>query len=380
MEHPRSYSLVDIGRDTVKAAVVLLPSAGATPQLVGFGSAQTGDHDISGGRLEAEAVVSPVNIALTLAEDSTEAVVGHKIVPDNVIFALPGQATTGKLFTVRQTRPHPAKPISKKELKHLHSRADQVVIEGLRHLPVEGGQWQALAVNEVALRLDNHLVLEGLGRKGQELALSVFGVAAQAGAKRGLETLARLLDLVEVNIIAAPQALASVVPVAEAIVLDVGFSGTMLGLIRGDALVASQWLPFGGNFFSQTLTQPLELTPAEATQLKHDWITGEVDAETATYLDSRLAEARQRWYEMVLATLLKESRQQPLPWKIYLTGGGSLLPGLEPLLRANPEYFDRLPEVSRLGQSPLPHLTDLTGTVDYNFYAVTLGLAVGLSL
>lgn len=379
-EHPRPYSLVDIGRDTVKAAVILLPSDKTAPQVVGYGLAKTGDHDITGGRLEAKALISPVNMALTLAEDRTEAVVGHKIVPDEVIFALPGQATAGKLFTVRQTRPQPAKPISKKELKQLRSRADRVVIEGLSQLSVERGQWQALAVNEVALRLDDHLVLEGLGRKGRELSLAVFGVAAQTGAKRGLEMLAQLLDLVNVNIIAAPHALASVIPQTEAIVLDIGFSGTMICLIRGDALVATSWLPFGGDFFSQTLAQLLQIEPTEANHLKHDWVAGEVDPETAEYLDRCLEEARHRWYEMVMAVLLKESRSQPLPWKIYLTGGGSLLPGLDLLLRANPEYFNRVPEISRLGQSALPHLKDLTEGLDYNAYAVALGLAVGLPL
>src|SRR6185295_7191666 len=164
-----AYSLVDIGRDTVKAVVVLCKPDTAEVEIIGYGLAETGGHDISGGRLEATAVTSPVNAALTQAEDSTEAVVGHKVVPDDVIFALAGRATVGKLFTIRQTRPKPQEPISAKELAHLRARAERLVRQSLANLPLEGGQWQALTVTDAGIRLDDHLVLEGLGLTGQEI-------------------------------------------------------------------------------------------------------------------------------------------------------------------------------------------------------------------
>ena len=66
----------------------------------------------------------PVNAALTQAEDSTEGIVGRKVVPDDVIFALTGRATVGKLFTVQQTRPKPAEPITAKELANLRARVN----------------------------------------------------------------------------------------------------------------------------------------------------------------------------------------------------------------------------------------------------------------
>src|SRR5574341_860999 len=225
-QRPTAYSLVDIGRDTVKAVVALRKPDKAEVEIIGYGLAETGGHDISGGRLEAAAVTVPVNAALTQAEDSTEAVVGHKVVPDDVIFALAGRATVGKLFTVQQTRPKPVEPIRAKELANLRSRAERLVRQSLANLPVEGGQWQALAVTDAGIRLDDHLVLEGLGLTGQEISFSVFGVAGQAGALRALQVLATRLDLEVANVVAASQALAATMPQAEAIILDTGLSGT----------------------------------------------------------------------------------------------------------------------------------------------------------
>jgi cell division ATPase FtsA len=377
-QKPASFSLVDIGRDTVKAVVILKIPDTPEPQVVGYGLAQTGGHDISGGRLEAAAVTNPVNTALTRAEDSTEAVIGQKIVPDDVIFALAGRATVGELFTVRQTRPHPAEPISAKELSHLKTRAERLARQRLAQRPVESGYWQALAVTDAGIRLDDHLVLDGVGLTGQDLSFSIFGVAGQAGALRALELLANRLDLVMVDIVCAWQALAAAVPYAEAIVLDVGFSGTDVCLIRDNALVAAGWIPVGGELFSQALVQVLEIGFGQAKQLMHALSNENLRQAEAEEVELCLEQARQRWYEAVMGLLAELSVDKLLPWKIYLTGGGSLLPGLDKLLRTDPTPFSRAPEVVRLGQH-LPRIVkDLTDGLDHDLFSLALSLTIGV--
>jgi hypothetical protein len=76
---------------------------------------------------------------------------------------------------------------------------------------------------------------------------------------------------------------------------------------------------------------------------------------------------------------LAESAQgKPLPRKIYLTGGGNLLPGLDKLLRTDPALFQRAPEVARLGAQALGTARDLTQGLDYNLFGLALSLLVGL--
>ncbi len=375
---PRAYSLVDIGRDTVKAVVILVQPDLSMPQIIGYGLAETGGRDIAGGRLEAAAITSPVNIALTQAEDRTEAVIGKKIVPDDVIFAVNGQATVGKLFTVRQTRSNPAAPISTKELSRLRQQTEQVVRQGLAELSIDGGQWQALAVNDAGLRLDGHLVLDGVGLTGREVKLSLFGVAVQATAKRALETLAQRLDLKIVNILSAAQALTAAVPHSEAIILDIGVAGTNACLIRNDALVATGWIPFGGGFFTQAIAEKVELSFNEAKQLKHAFTAGQLTLDEINYLDELLDRARYRWYKSVINLLKKLSENKPFPWKIYLTGGGSLLPELDQFLRSDPTPFYRAPEVSRLDYHLGLNLRNLTDGLNNDLFTLALSLTVGL--
>jgi len=376
-QSPTAYSLVDVGRDTVKVAVVLMIPGNTEPQVVGYAQAETGNRDITGGRLEAGAVLRPVNVALTQAEDSTEQFIGQKIVPDHAIFALAGRASVGRLFSVRQTRPNPGEPISVKELNNLRSRAERLVREGLAESYFEGGQWQPLAVTDAGLRLDGYPVLDGVGLTGQEISFSVFGVAGQSGALRALEVLANRLDLTLANVVASPQALASVVPHAEAIVLDVGFSGTDVCLIKGNALVAADWTPFGGYFFTQSLARSMDIDPAIAETLKLDLSKKELSPEESAHLETHLAPLRLRWYEAVLEVLKELSPHKPLPRHIFMAGGGSLLLDLDKILRTDPVPFDAAPEVVPLGDHGWP-VKDLTGTLDYNFFALTVSLVAGL--
>lgn len=354
------------------------------PQVIGYGQAETGKHDVTGGRLEAEAVTRSVNLALTQAEDNTEKVIGQKIVPDDVIFALAGRATVGKLFTMKQSRPKAVEPISVKELKQLRDRTEKIVRQGLSESFFEGGQWQPLAVNDAGLRLDNHLVLDGVGLTGQEISFSVFGVAGQAGALRSLEVLADRLDLSIANVVAAPQALASITPYAEGIILDIGFSGTDVCLIRDDALVGADWIPFGGYFFTQSLARALEIDIIAAQELKHAFSDGGLAKAKAAEVANCLDEPRARWYDAIMEVLARLASDnplasaKPLPRRIYTTGGGSRLPGLERLLRADPTPFDSAPEVIQLGQQSTLSIKDLTDSMDYNFFTLTLSLIIGL--
>ena len=375
---PMSFSLVDIGRDTVKALVVLIVPGTHEPQIVGYGLAETSGHDVAGGRLEAAAVTNPVNTALTQAEDSTEKMIGQKIVPDDVIFALPGRAAKGELFTIRQTRPDTSKPVTAKEINRLNARAERVARQKLSELPVERGQWQALAITDAGIRLDGHLVLDGVGLHGQELALSMFGVAGQAGALRALELLANRLDLRIANVVASWHALAVAVPYAEAIVLDVGFSGTDVCLVRDDAVVAAEWFPIGGEFFTQALAQVVDILPAHALELKHSWGDDLLGEDEADQVDVWLEKAQYRWYKTLMQVLAKFSAGRPLPWKIYLTGGGSLLPGLERFLRADPRPFERAPELARLSHYSPAGVRDLTDGLDKNLFSLALSLTAGL--
>jgi cell division ATPase FtsA len=378
-QSPTSYSVVDVGRDTVKAAVVLCIPQNPEPQVVGFGLAKTGNIDITGGRNAAEAVVGPVNQALTQAEDSTERYLGRKIVPDDVIFAVAGRAAIGQLLTVEHIRPKSLSPITAKEVIALRQRAEKLVPPGLSEAAFEGGQWQPLAITDAGTWLDNRRVAgEVEGLTGRKLTHSVFGVGVAASALRGLEVLAEQLDLSLANVVASPHALAALAPGADAIILDMGFSGTDICLIKHDALVAMEWTPFGGHFFTQSLAQAMEVPLPMALALKHNFAIGTLSPERNLQVETHLETAYERWYNGVMDILTGFFVDEPLPRQIYLTGGASQMPHLDRLLKFDPAPFEAVPEVAHLTRPHLSAIKDLTDSLDYTLMALTLGLTIGI--
>jgi cell division ATPase FtsA len=272
-------------------------------------------------------------------------------------------------------------------LDNLRARAERLVRQGLANLPVEGGQWRALAVTDAGIYVDGRFALGGIGLAGRNISFSVFGVAGQAGALRALEVLANRLDLEVVNIVAASQALATVTPHSEAIILDTGLSGTDVCLIRNNSLVASGWIPFGGKFFTQSLAQAMEVSLVEAKKLKHGLTNGTLPEDLSDQVDTCLEEPRQRWYQAVMDLLFQLSLQadpqndvfnKPLPEKIILTGRGNLLPGLDNLLRSDSYPFNRAPEIARLRFHAAIGIKDLTDGLDQNLFSLTVSLISGL--
>ena len=129
---------------------------------------------------------------------------------------------------------------------------------------------------------------------------------------------------------------------------------------------------------NRRLAEKMERSATEAAELKHAFTANELANDEMEYLDQLLDDDRQQWHESMVKALARLSPNTPLPWKIYLTGGGSTLPGLDLTFRVNPAYFDRVPDVTRIRRPYLTGIKDLTKGLDYNLFSLALSLIVGI--
>ena len=194
-------------------------------------------------------------------------------------------------------------------------------------------------------------------------------MAIRIGVTRVSEAVAKRLDLALVDVVASPQSMASVVPQREAILLDVGAGGTSLHLIQHNALVATSWWPQGGAFFTQGLARTFRATLEEAEALKRAYADGALSERDHDLVARSLLKPVTKWREALsvrLGRMVKEEaaclpgdsplNAKPagsLPGRIYLTGGGSLLPdlaaALSPLETTSALSFRRSLEIEALG-------------------------------
>jgi cell division ATPase FtsA len=375
---PIPYSIIDIGQDTIKVAIVLMSPNSTELEFIGYGLAKTKGHDITAGRVEAESITEAVNMALTEAEDNTQKIIGYKVVPDEVLFILPSQATVEQLFVIQQTRPD-MMPMSSKELKQRRGRAKQTAQQNLSELSsMKNGYWQNLEIRETGFYVDNRPVLDGVGLTGQTLSFLFWGVSVQPRLLRALETLANKLSLTISKTVPASQTLVNLIRHQEAIILDIGFAGTGICLVQSGVLTATHWVPYGGEFFTQSLVHAADMKPHVANALKIDFANGKLPQREVDWLNRCFNGARQQWYEVVMTTLCDLSPDVPLPRQIYLTGGSSQMPGLSNLLRLNHTSFDGAPELMNLANRSLPNIKNRVGAIDYRLFSSILGVAVGI--
>ena len=371
---PAIVSLVDFGTDTVKAAVLRREDSGV--RVLGAALASAGQADLSAGRSAVGALATAAEKALSDAEDQTAGQGSPRMVPDRAVFCVPTRLTKGQAFSVRQRRADASVPVSPREVKDAWERLEKSAVQKLPGLAQDGVTWRALALMPGVVRIDGLQVSDAVGMKGGLLCLEAFGVAVWPAVLRALEAVARRLELDVLDVVAVPHALSAVVPQRDAVLLDVGFAGTSISVVRHNALAASQWWAQGGSYFTASLANAFRCSTEDAEALKLAYSSGGLSGDDVRLVERPLNQALQVWRESLVkrlnwmmagegyspATVASDGKSnvvgQPghaLPGRFFVTGGGSLTPGLLPAVRSVEAgvglRFNRAVEVESLGKS-----------------------------
>lgn len=369
-------SLLDIGAESLKAVVTQREDD--TIRILGYGIVSARSGTLNGDRAAILTLAVAAEEALTTAEDHTMSGLGHKVVPDDAVFSLPARFIRSKLITLRQRRPDSTAPVSTREVKRLCERASTLLREQLSIRDEQNEIWEPLApASSLVLSVDGHPVSDAVGLKGRVLAVSIFGTAVPSKIVGSIAAIANRLEVFPRAIVAVPQSLATLVPQRDAILLDVGHQGTGLSLIRHGALVATTWWPQGGEHFTTSLTRAFRCMPEHAEALKRAYVENALSQEDILLVKRALEKPTSDWFDSLvsgLRTLANEYShntsdtlacnreafvigygEDVLPSRVFITGGGSLLPDLisavHSVEKAVGIHFDRAIEIESLGRS-----------------------------
>jgi hypothetical protein len=106
------------------------------------------------------------------------------------------------------------------------------------------------------------------------------------------------------------------------------------------------------------------VTPDKAEQLKRSYGGGRVTGEAAAEVKQLLAPAVQAWLAEAETALARLNQDGPLPHRLVLLGGGSLVPDIPEALRtlawSQRLRFARYPEVGHLRPTDVPGVVNRT--------------------
>ena len=293
---------------------------------------------------------------------------------NQVVIGIAGELVKGFTTSVSQERKRPDQQLSARELDSL---IDSVQHEALREAE-RTVTWETGLPN-VDIRLvhaavtgasiDGYTVTNPVGFHGRHVRISVFNAFAPLIHLGALQTVASMLDLELVAIVAEPYAVARCmdddqVQQAGALFIDVGGGTTDVALVRQGGIEGTRMFALGGRAFTKSLADRLELPFARAEEVKVDFAKG-VAVDHADEVGQIIAEDVAVWQAGVELVLEEFAKTGMLPGRIYLCGGGARLPQIAAALR-DPEFakqlsFARPPQIESISVKEVVQVEDATG-------------------
>jgi cell division protein FtsA len=353
---PVYFSVVEPGTTILRLLVVEVTDG----QVTVWGWAER--RGTGGLDLDAQWLVAACEEVRAQAEDMAQELTGQVLLPDQILAGLPGSQLRGQAWSVTQKRSRPDRPVEERELEALLERALRLAVNRL------GGEepgWLLVDAAPVSLTIDGRRVTDPVGFRGGEVGATVFAALARAEVVESWGLVARELEFSSLTLTATPLALAAGVPDLQGILVDVGGATTDLTWCRAGRPVILDSLSTGGEALTRALGLKWRLTPNRAEYLKRAYASGQLSDEANAQVRDVMSPALQAWLGETEAAMARMNREEPLPQRLYLLGGGSAVPEIADALRSlawsQRLHFARYPQVDRLEPTDVPGVVNRTG-------------------
>ncbi|MDQ1284007.1 MAG: cell division protein FtsA [Patescibacteria group bacterium] len=361
---------LDIGTEVVKALVFRIDAEAGVGVVKGVGRARQSLSDMHSG---AVSDISGVIKNCRLAIEKAKAMAGAKKA-EKAVVGIAGELVKGTTTTVHYERIKPEIRIDLPELKNIIQKVQWKAFDRIRQqLAWETGhsEIEVKLINAaiVDVRIDGYKVNNPVGFQGRDVSISIFNAYAPLVHLGALETIAKELGLELLNIAAEPYAVARSMGVDDiadfsAVFIDIGGGTTDIAVVRNGGLEGTKMFALGGRAFTKRLARELGISFEEAEILKIKYSEGKLGRDVAMKIEGMLADDCGVWLSAVELSLAEFAETDLLPYRFFLCGGGSGLPGIKKSLlgqswRKNLP-FAKEPEVSFLQPRDVANIIDET--------------------
>ena len=170
-----------------------------------------------------------------------------------------------------------------------------------------------------------------------------------------------------------------------AIIMDVGGGTTDVAVVRNGGLEGTKIFAIGGRAFTKRIARELNIAHQEAEERKLSYSMGKAKKEDQESIKKILKDSVRVWLSGVSLVLKEFGDSEPLPPRILLCGGGSLLPEIEEALMQDKWTHDlafaKHPAIAFIKPHDVQHVFDKTNTLHDPSDITSLALAhLGIEL
>ncbi len=381
------FLALDIGTEFVKALVVRENKDKSKGRVIGASQIRQNYRNMSYG-----AVSDIKGVIQTCEEAISEAnfMAGTKKV-EQVIVGIAGEFVKGMTTVVHYERANPARRMDIPELKNIIQKVQWKASSQMKkRLAWENGYKEIdiklIGANIVNVKIDGYSVANPIGFQGKNVSIGIFNAYCPSIHQDALNTIVETLGLELMSIAVEPYAVINSLGLEDkqefgSIFIDVGGGTTDVALMRKGVLEGTLMFSVGGRCFTNRLANDLKLPFEKAEELKIKYSSGLIKDSLSEKLDKILFEDSEVWRTGLLVALenFLGEKNEPLPSRILLCGGGSALPGIKEVLGssqfAESLPFAKKPDISFIQPKEAVYITDETKTLKDPQSITPLGLA-----
>lgn len=367
------YALaLDIGTAVAKALVLEIDFENGKGKVVGVGKEPQRLGDMHSG-----AVSNIVGVVETCDKAITKAVTMAKVDPKQAVLGIAGELVKGAKTTVHYERLKPDTKITTTELKDIVAQVQQEAFSSVRkELAFETGhnEIDVKLINAavVDVHIDGYRVTNPVGFQGKDVSIGIFNAYAPLVHLGALQTIAGDLNLDLLSITAEPYAVARGVSEDTddfgAIFIDIGGGTTDVAVVHKGGVEGTKMLAIGGRAFTRRIADNFNKGYHEAEKIKLRYSANRLNSQGMLHVKEALENDIKIWLSGVELALSEFKNVDLLPSKIFLCGGGSMLPGIKESL-SSMKWLDSLPfakqpKVLHLHPKDVKDVVDKTRTLD----------------
>ncbi len=280
--------------------------------------------------------------------------------PKDLVMGIAGEYVQGVSIVVNYERDEDYNSkVNKKEQKKIINQVYKKIVEtGKEDLGkrtgLSGEDIQILHVTVTGMEIGGMPVDSLIGFRGKDVKLHFHASFSPKTFVDSLKTLAESLDMSLLGVVSQPFAVArafsgSTSKDFSGIFIDIGGGTTDIAIVNQGNVVDTQIFAFGGRVWTKELAKKMNLDYRHAEARKLKYSEGKLNPNLSGDVKSVIHDVTKLWMMSLQSALEMSEDVENYPSKIYLCGGGSLLPEIRNLMIEFPWTkllsFSSIPEV-----------------------------------
>jgi len=371
----KSIIALDIGTENVKAILFTVEEKQSmSGEVIGKRGIIKGVGRVHQrlGDLQSNAIADIASVVRNAKEAIRIAASDAGLQPSQLVMGIAGEFVKGATSTMSYKREDPDSKINVTELRNIvHKLQWRAFGEVRKQLSEETGypEIDVKLINSsiIDIRTDGYKVSNPLGFQGKEVQMSIFNSFAPLVHYESLQKIADELGLDLLSIVSEPFALSRCLDFEEgnasSIFIDIGGGITDIAVVENKSVVGTKMFGIGGRTFTKRLSIELNISFTEAEKLKRAYAADKLEVKSKKIIESIVSEDVEVWLGGIVLSM-SEFKKCALPYKIFLSGGGTYLPEIKDALNTRNWHkklpFTNTPQASYLTPKDLRNIIDET--------------------